>query len=143
MSLESPQPTTNDATSAALSERRKNARFGLQFDAILWSPSAGSEWLPSQTIEVGLGGSSLQTRVALPEDSQIEYVVTFPSELTHANQLLRVKFIGQVVRVEPKAEDAGCYLVAVHNTNYKYLRGDNVALGHDVNSSSEPSVGSR
>ncbi len=51
----------------------------------------------------------------------MEYVLTFPPELTHAPTPWRVRFFGSVVRVEPDGAAQGTYGVAVHTTKHRYL----------------------
>lgn len=118
-------PETDQLDSPVLSlpdERRKNLRFGLHFSGAIWTPTLGKNWLPCKTLSVGIRGSSLETSVALPVESRIDYIVTFPSELTHAMDPLRVRFCGQVLRVDAIGENQEGYRVAVSNLNYKFLR---------------------
>jgi hypothetical protein len=109
-------------------ERRKNLRFHMQFVAAVWVPRLGKDWLPCKTISVGIRGATLETTVALAVESCVDYIVTFPSELTHAATPLRVRFHGRVLRVEPSAEGIESYRVAVHTENYKFVRG----AGHEL-----------
>jgi len=101
-------------------ERRKKPRFTLSFPAFVWIPILGKDWAQSKTVNVSTVGAVLETTMAVPLDSPIEYVVTFPSDLTHATSPLRVRFCGRVLRVEPQYENAG-FRVAVSSSNYKYL----------------------
>lgn len=62
----------------------------------------------------------METGIAVLPDSPIEYILTFPSELTHAALPLHVRFCGRVIRVEPRGKNEG-YCIAVRSTSYKYL----------------------
>lgn len=101
-------------------DRRKKPRFALSFPAFVWTPSLGREWAHSKTINVSSGGAVLETTMPVSPDSPIEYVVTFPSDLTHAVSPLRVRFCGRVLRVETQDENPG-YRVAVFSSTHKYL----------------------
>jgi len=101
-------------------DRRRNPRYALCFSALVWVPSLGNDWVHSKTINISTGGAALETGIAVLPDSPIEYVLTFPSELTHAAVPLHVRFCGRVIRVEPTGQNEG-YCIAVHSTSYKYL----------------------
>lgn len=101
-------------------DRRRNPRYTLCFSAFVWVPSLGKDWARSTTINVSAGGAALETDIAVLPDSPIEYILTFPSELTHAAVPLHVRFCGRIIRVEPRGENEG-YCVAVHRTSYRYL----------------------
>lgn len=101
-------------------DRRRNPRYTLCFSAFVWVPSLGKDWARSKTINVSTGGAALETGIAVLPDSPIEYILTFPSELTHAAVPLHVRFCGRVIRVESRGENEG-HCVAVQSTSYKYL----------------------
>lgn len=103
-------------------ERRKNLRFRLAFTAAVRTPFFDEAWLTCKTSSVGVKGACLETAVALPLETCIDYVVTFPAELTHTPSPLRVKFSGQVLRVDSMGEEHEAYRVAVSNTKYRFVR---------------------
>jgi hypothetical protein len=102
-------------------ERRKNPRFDMHFPVFL--RALGDSWTLSQTADVSAAGALFVTEKPFLLSSPIEYVLTFPSELTKAPQPLRVRFFGAVLRCERVAEGIG-FGVAVRNTAHRYLTRD-------------------
>jgi len=102
-------------------ERRRNLRFAVHCPIFLRTPRASGQWILSQTDNVSAVGAYFASKVELPPDESVEYVLTFPPELTHAPAPWRVRFYGSVVRVEPQTAAQGRYGVAVHTTRRRYL----------------------
>ena len=69
--------------------------------------AASDQWILSETANVSVIGAYFATDVELPRDESVEYVLTFPPELTHAPSPWRVRFYGSVVRVEPPTAGRG------------------------------------
>ena len=117
-------PRDGDSIGPALSpsgERRQKARFEMRCSIFLRTPHISDHWILGQTANVSAVGASFASKVALPPDESVEYVLTFPPELTHAPAPWRVRFFGSVVRVEPDSAVQGTYRVAVHTTKHRYL----------------------
>ena len=110
---------------AAVSERRKNPRFAmhcLDLPAYLGRLRAVDSQRDRQCQR---RRRLLRKRVSsCLGDKSVEYVLTFPPELTHAAAPWGVRFYGNVVRVEPNAAPGGPYGVAVHTTKRRYLSSD-------------------
>lgn len=100
-------------------ERRKNRRFGMHFTAFV--RALGDPWSLSETTDVSGPGASFVTDRPFQLNSAIEYVLTFPPDLTKAAQPLRVRFFGLVLRCERIAEGRNTFAIAVHNTAHRYL----------------------
>ncbi len=86
-----------------------------------------AQWILSHTANVSAVGAYFATEVELPQDESIEYVLTFPPELTHASAPWRVRFFGSVVRVESDGATQGTYGIAVHTTKHRYLSAEESA----------------
>ena len=89
--------------------------------SILLHPHASDRRILGETVNVSAGGAYFASKVALPPDEPVEYVLTFPPELTHAPAPWRVRFYGSVVRVETKSVEEGTYGVALQTTKHRYL----------------------
>src|SRR5215471_3156758 len=79
-------------------ERRKNHRFGMHFPVLL--RCLGEPWTTTETADVSAMGASFLTDRPFLLNAPVEYVLTFPPELTKASQRLRVRFFGTVLRCE-------------------------------------------
>jgi hypothetical protein len=90
----------------------------MQCSIFLRTQRASGHWILSETDNVSTVGAHFASNVELPPDESVEYVLTFPPELTHAPAPWRVRFYGSVVRVEPQTTGYG---VAVHTTKHRYL----------------------
>jgi len=110
------QPASHCST-----ERRQKPRFALQCSIFLRAPGASDEWIRSKTANVSVVGAYFASQVELPPQESVEYVLTFPPELTHAPDPWRVCFYGSVVRVEPLTLAEGGYGVALRTTKHRYL----------------------
>jgi hypothetical protein len=100
-------------------ERRKNPRFDMHFPVFL--RALGDSWTLSQTADVSAAGAFFVTEKPFLLNTPIEYVLTFPPELTKAAQPLRVRFFGAVLRCERVPDGGGNFGVAVRNTAHRYL----------------------
>ena len=106
-------------------ERRKNARFDMHFPAFL--RALGDPWMVSETTDVSATGAFFVTDRPFLLNAPIEYVLTFPPDLTKAPQPLRVRFFGMVLRCERVAEGRGTFGIAVRNTAHRYLTRNEAA----------------
>ena len=77
-------------------ERRKNTRFNMHFPAFL--RALGDPWTLGETTDVSTTGAFFVTDRPFLLNAPIEYVLTFPPDLTKAPQPLRVRFFGMVLR---------------------------------------------
>ncbi len=100
-------------------ERRKNLRYGMRFPILL--RTQGDVWAVGETADVGAAGTFFVTHRHFAPGTIIEYVLTFPPELTKAAHPLRLRFFGMVLRCEPIANPAGFFGIAVRNTAHRYL----------------------
>ena len=117
-------PCSDDSLEPNLSrsgERRRNPRFAMHCSIFLRTPGASEQWILSETANVSAVGAYFASNVELATDESVEYVLTFPPELTHGPTPWRVRFFGSVMRVEPQTEWQGAYGVAVHTTKHRYL----------------------
>ena len=101
------------------SERRKNLRYGMRFPVLL--RTQGDAWAVGETADVGAAGSFFVTHRHFAHGTIIEYVLTFPPELTRAAHPLRMRFFGIVLRCEPIRDADGLFGIAVQNTAHRYL----------------------
>jgi hypothetical protein len=108
------------AISPRSGERRRTLRFAMHC-SILLHPHASDRRILAETANVSAGGVYFASKVALPPDEPVEYVLTFPPELTHAPSPWRVRFYGSVVRVEAKSAEEGIYGLALQTTKHRYL----------------------
>lgn len=93
----------------------------MHFSIFLRAPCADGQWISSETANVSAVSAYFSSQVELPADGSVEYVLTFPPELTHAAAPWRVRFYGSVVRVERQTAGQDTYGVAVHTTKHRYL----------------------
>ena len=103
-------------------ERRKNHRFDMHFPVFL--RVLGDPWTLSETNDVSTTGAFFVTDRPFLLNTPIEYVLTFPRELTKAERPLRVRFYGSVLRCERVATGNSAFGVAVRNTAHRYLSAD-------------------
>lgn len=101
------------------SERRKHVRFDMHFTVFL--RALGEPWACSETTDVSATGALFVTRRPFLLNTPIEYVLTFPKELTKASQPLRVRFYASVLRCERIPSGGGTCVIAVRNTAHRYL----------------------
>jgi hypothetical protein len=81
----------------------------------------GDPWLVSETTNVSAAGASFVTERPFLLNTPVEYVLTFPPDLTKAAQPLRVRFFGMVLRCERFPGGGGMFGIAVRNTAHRYL----------------------
>jgi hypothetical protein len=84
----------------------------------------GDPWAMTETGDVSATGAFFVTDRPFLLNTPIEYVLTFPQELTKAARPLRVRFYGSVLRCERVASGSGRFGVAVRNTAHRYLTAD-------------------
>jgi hypothetical protein len=109
------------AKSSCTSERRRKLRFPMRCSIFLRVPAVSDRWILSETSNVSAVGAYFPTKVELLRDESVEYVLTFPPELTHATSPWRVRFYGNVVRVEPETRVQRGFGIAVYTTKRRYL----------------------
>jgi len=100
-------------------DRRKNPRFDMHFSAFV--RRVGESWECCETADVSAAGAFFLTQHPFPLHAPVEFILTFPSELTKAPQQLRMRFYASVVRCERIASGNGAFGVAVRNTAHRYL----------------------
>jgi hypothetical protein len=100
-------------------ERRKNTRFDMHFPVFL--RGRGDPWSVSETADVSATGAFFVTDHPFLLNNSIEYVLTFPPDLTKAPQPLRVRFFGVVLRCEQVPGSQGVFGIAVRKTAHRYL----------------------
>ena len=103
-------------------ERRKNPRFDMHFPVFL--RGFGDPWTVTETADVSAAGAFFVADRPFLLNTPIEYVLTFPPELTKASQPLRVRFFGMVLRCEGVPDGNGSFGIAVRNTAHRYLTRD-------------------
>jgi hypothetical protein len=111
--------------SAQAGERRKNARFEMHFPVLLHA--LGEAWVSTQTADVSAAGAMFVTERPFLLNAPVEYVLSFPPELTKAPRPLLVRFFGAVLRCERVRDGSGLYGVAVRNNGYRYLTREEAA----------------
>ncbi len=126
--------------SAHAGERRKNRRFDMHFPVFL--RAIGDSWAASKTADVSATGAFFVTDKPFLLNAPIEYVLTFPPDLTKASQVLRVRFFGIVRRCEQVLEDPSSFGIAVRNTAHRYLSREE-ACSFDAMESEFPSAESQ
>jgi hypothetical protein len=107
------------ATPVRAAERRRNVRFELHFPVFL--RAFGGPWSAIYSADVSATGALLVTERPVLLNTPVEYVMTFPRELTKASQALRVRFYASVLRCEKIPGGDGLFHVAVRNTAHRYL----------------------
>lgn len=120
-------------------ERRKNPRFDMHFPVFL--RALGDPWTLSQTADVSAAGSFFVTGRPFLLNTPVEYVLTFPPELTKAERPLRVRFFAMVLRCERVPDGSGTFGIAVRNTGYRYLPRDEAASFDGLEQKLTPSAG--
>lgn len=115
---------TNSQLSQALrprpGERRRNPRFDMHFTVFL--RRMGEPWVVTETTDVSAAGASFSTDRPFLLNTPVEYVLTFPPDLTKAQQPLRMRFYASVLRCERiPSGDNPAFSVAVRNTTHRYL----------------------
>ena len=111
--------------SARSGERRKNARFDMHFPVLL--RALGDPWVTTQTADVSAAGAMFVTERPFLLNAPVEYVLSFPPELTKAPQPLLVRFFGAVLRCERLPDGSGLYGIAVRNSGHRYLTREEAA----------------
>jgi hypothetical protein len=101
------------------SERRKSPRFDMHFAVFM--RALGDPWALTQTSDVSAAGASFITDRPFLLNTPVEYVLTFPQELTKAERPLRVRFYASVLRCERIPDGDGSFGVAVRNSAHRYL----------------------
>jgi hypothetical protein len=124
------------ATPARVAERRKNVRFDLRFPVFL--RAFGDPWSVTNSADVSASGALLVMNRPVLLNTPVEYVMTFPRELTKAPQALRVRFYASVLRCERVPGGEGTFHVAVRNTAHRYLSKDEAAAFDLMESRIEP-----
>lgn len=109
----------NASTTTQSGERRKNPRFDMHFSTFV--RALGDPWSLSETTDVSAAGASFVTERPFLLNTPVEYVLTFPPDLTKAPRPLRVRFFGMVLRCERVAGGRVVFGIAVHNTAHRYL----------------------
>jgi len=108
------------------SERRKHPRFDMHFPVFLRGMS--DLWMVTQTADVSAAGAFFVSERPFLLHTPVEYVLTFPPDLTKAPQPLRMRFFGTVLRCERVPEGNGAFGVAVLNTAHRYLTREEGAI---------------
>jgi hypothetical protein len=121
--------------SARAGERRKNARFDMHFPVLL--RALGESWVTTETADVSTTGAMFVTQRPFLLNAPVEYVLSFPPELTKASRTLLVRFFGAVLRCEHVPDGSGHYGVAVRNSGHRYLTREEAA-GLDAIASKPP-----
>ena len=100
-------------------ERRRRPRFDMHFSVLL--RALGDSWTAGKTADVSATGAFFVTDRPFRLGTDIEYLLTFPPELTKAPTPLRVRFFGQVLRCERVPDSDGIFDLAVQSTDHRYL----------------------
>ena len=101
------------------SERRKHPRFDMHFPVFM--RALGDPWALTETSDVSAAGAFFVTDRPFLLNTPVEYVLTFPQELTKAERPLRVRFYASVLRCERIPDGNGSFGVAVRNSAHRYL----------------------
>jgi hypothetical protein len=107
-------------------ERRRNLRFDMHFPVYLRVP--GDPWTMAETVDLSAAGASFVTDHPFLLNQPLEYVLTFPPDLTKAQRSLRVRFFGSVLRCDRIGDAEGNFGVAVNNTGHRYLSSEESAV---------------
>ncbi len=105
--------------------RRKHPRFDMRFSVFL--RALGEPWTWTETGNLSASGAFFITARAFPVRTPVEYILTFPPELTKAPRYLRMRFFASVIRCERIPGGNGAFGVAVRNTAHRYLTGEEAA----------------
>jgi len=125
-------------------ERRKNRRFDMRLPVVL--RALGDSWTASETADVSAAGALFVTDRPFLLNTPIEYLLTFPPDLTKAPQPLRVRFFGVVLRCERSRDNPKAFGIAVRNTAHRYLSReesasyDEILPGHSAASNSAAAI---
>jgi hypothetical protein len=106
-------------------ERRKHRRFGMHFRVFL--RALGDSWMESETADVSVAGAFFVIGRPFMLNTPMEYVLTFPPDLTKAPKPLRVRFFATVLRCERVPESHDAFGIAVRNTAHRYLNREEAA----------------
>ncbi len=87
----------------------------------------GDGWVYAETVDISAAGAFFVTKRQFSPHALIEYVLTFPSELTKAPRNLRMRFSASVVRCERIPGESGAYGVAVRHNTHRYLTSEEVS----------------
>jgi len=102
----------------------------------------GDPWSATQTADVSAAGAFFITDRPFLLNTPVEYVLTFPPDLTKAAQPLRVRFFCMVLRCERSHEGTGMFGIAVRNTAHRYLTRDESANFEAMEQRLQPSSAS-
>jgi hypothetical protein len=88
----------------------------------------GEPWINTETADVSATGAFFVTDRPFLLNTPVEYILTFPPDLTKAKVPLRMRFFGSVLRCErtPQGTD-NSFGVAVRNTTHRYLTAEESA----------------
>jgi hypothetical protein len=100
-------------------KRRKRARFDMHFPALL--RTLDDSWVGAETTDVSATGSFLVADRPFLVSAPVEYVLTFPPDLTKAPNPLRVRFFGKVLRCERVPDNNSVFGIAVQSAGHRYL----------------------
>jgi PilZ domain len=100
-------------------ERRKRRRFEIHFAALL--RALNDSWAVCETDDVSSTGAFLFTDRPFLVSAPVEYVLTFPPDLTKVANSLRVRFFGKVLRCERVPDNDSVFGIAVQSAAYRYL----------------------
>ena len=106
-------------------ERRKHQRFEMHFSVFL--RGLREPWTVSETADVSTDGAFFVTDRPFLLNTPMEYVLTFPPDLTKAPEPLRVRFFATVLRCERVTESQDAFGIAVRNTAHRYLTPEEAA----------------
>jgi hypothetical protein len=87
----------------------------------------GEPWVTTETADVSATGAMFVTERPFLLNAPVEYVLSFPPELTKATRVLLVRFFGTVLRCERVPDGSALYGVAVRNSGYRYLTREEAA----------------
>lgn len=99
--------------------RRKRLRFDMRLSVLL--RAKGDSWALGETVDVSAYGSLFVTNRPFQIGIAIEYVLTFPPNLTNTPQPLQVRFFGNVVRCQQVPEHNEAFAIAVRNKGPRSL----------------------
>ena len=105
----------------------------------------GELWIWGETANLSASGAFFITTHAFPVHTPVEYILTFPPELTKAPRYLRMRFFASVIRCERIPGGNGTFGVAVRNSAHRYLTSEEATafdaieqdLGRPANTSAE------
>lgn len=106
-------------------ERRKHPRFDMHVSVFV--RGLGEPWTVSETADVSTNGAFFVTDRPFLLNTPMEYVLTFPPDLTKAPEPLRVRFFAMVLRCERVPESQDAFGIALRNTAHRYLTHEEAA----------------